>query len=132
VGGAWPSRWLLRLRAIENLLLRKLALALVVLCSLVFSVFMQSRVTAPDRFYRIVDGNVDALTYNGYRRYHAGCNHCHGPDGTGSMFGPALVNGLPDLENFRRIVRDGQSSGASVMSLMSTTSMRTCRRAPMV
>jgi mono/diheme cytochrome c family protein len=67
------------------------------------------------KFYRIIDGKVDARTYNGYRRYHAVCNHCHGPDGMGSSFGPSLVNRLPDVEAFRRIVHDGQGSGASVM-----------------
>jgi mono/diheme cytochrome c family protein len=67
------------------------------------------------KFYRIIDGKVDARTYNGYRRYHAVCNHCHGPDGMGSSFGPSLVDHLPDIETFRRIVHDGQSSGASVM-----------------
>ncbi len=41
---------------------------------------------AAEKFYRIVDGKVDARTHNGYRRYHAGCNHCHGPDGVGSTF----------------------------------------------
>ena len=35
----------------------------------------------PGKLYRITDGKVDARTYNGYRRYHAVCNHCHGPDG---------------------------------------------------
>ena len=70
----------------------------------------------PDRtLYRIVDGKVDARTYNGYRRYHASCNHCHGPDGLGSTFGPELVDGLPDIGAFRRAVRDGQSTGNSVM-----------------
>ena len=59
------------------------------------------------KLYRIVDGKVDANTYNGFRRFHAGCNHCHGQDGLGSTFGPALVERLPDLEAFRRIVRDG-------------------------
>ena len=67
------------------------------------------------QFYRIVDGKVDPRTYNGYRRYHAVCNHCHGPDGMGSSFGPSLVDHLPDVETFRRIVRDGKSSGAAVM-----------------
>jgi mono/diheme cytochrome c family protein len=69
----------------------------------------------PGKFYRIVDGKVDPRTYNGYRRYHAVCNHCHGPDGMGSSFGPSLVDHLPDIETFRRIVHDGQSSGAAVM-----------------
>jgi mono/diheme cytochrome c family protein len=68
-----------------------------------------------DKFYRVVDGKVDARTYNGFRRYHAGCNHCHGPDGMGSTFGPSLVEGLPDVEAFRNIVRGGRSDGPSVM-----------------
>jgi mono/diheme cytochrome c family protein len=67
------------------------------------------------KFYRAVGGKVDARTYNGFRRYHAGCNHCHGPDGMGSSFGPSLVDGLPDVEAFRSIVRDGRSNGNSVM-----------------
>jgi len=33
----------------------------------------------------------------------------------GSTFAPSLVNGLPDVEAFRRIVRDGQTNGTSVM-----------------
>ena len=69
----------------------------------------------PAKFYRIVDGKVDARTYNGFRRYHAVCVHCHGPDGMGSTFAPSLVTELPDILSFRRIVRDGRSSGASVM-----------------
>jgi mono/diheme cytochrome c family protein len=68
----------------------------------------------PGRFYRILNGKVDVRTYDGYRRYHAGCNHCHGPDGT-SSFGPSLIDHLPKIEAFRRIVRNGQSSGAAVM-----------------
>lgn len=71
---------------------------------------------AADKFYRIVDGKVDARTYNGYRRYHAGCNHCHGPDGVGSTFASSLVARPVDIETFRRVVRKGQSSsGTSVM-----------------
>lgn len=70
---------------------------------------------AAGRLYRIVDGKVDARTYNGFRRYHAGCNHCHGPDGMGSTFGPSLVDGLVGIEAFRRILRDGRGSGAFVM-----------------
>src|SRR5688572_9987639 len=49
------------------------------------------------------------------RRYHAGCNHCHGPDGVGSMFGPPLVDRLPAIDVFRHIVRDGVRKGNSVM-----------------
>ena len=67
------------------------------------------------KFYRTVDGKVDARTYNGFRRFHAGCNHCHGMDAMGSTFGPALIELLPDIETFRRVVRDGKSDGTSVM-----------------
>ena len=67
------------------------------------------------KLYRIVDGKVDAKTYNGYRRFHAGCNHCHGQDGLGSTVGPSLVDRPPDLDAFRRIVRNGTGSGAKVM-----------------
>jgi mono/diheme cytochrome c family protein len=67
------------------------------------------------KLYRIVDGKVDARTYNGFRRFHAGCNHCHGQDGLGSTFGPSLVDRLPDLDAFRRIVRNGTGSGTSMM-----------------
>jgi mono/diheme cytochrome c family protein len=67
------------------------------------------------KFYRVIDGRVDARTYNGYRRYHASCSHCHGPDAAGSTFGPEVVSSLPDAETFRRIVREGKSTGMSVM-----------------
>ena len=67
------------------------------------------------KFYRIVDGAVDAKTYNGFRRYHASCNHCHGSDGLGSTFGPSLVDRLPAIDEFRQIVRLGKSTGAFVM-----------------
>jgi mono/diheme cytochrome c family protein len=65
--------------------------------------------------YTIVDGKVDARTYNGFRRYHAGCNHCHGPDGVGSTFASSLVDRPLGVEAFRRVVREGQSDGVSVM-----------------
>jgi mono/diheme cytochrome c family protein len=67
------------------------------------------------KFYQIVDGKVDTRTYNGFRRYHAGCNHCHGPDGVGSTFAPSLVEKLPGVDAFRRVVRGGRSNGTSVM-----------------
>lgn len=65
--------------------------------------------------YRVIDGKVDVNTYNGYRRYHAGCNHCHGPDGLGSSFGPSLVDAPLDRNAFRAVVREGRINGSSVM-----------------
>jgi mono/diheme cytochrome c family protein len=67
------------------------------------------------KLYVVRDGKVDATTYNGFRRYHAGCNHCHGPDGIGSTFAPSLVDPLADAEAFRRIVLEGSVTGTSVM-----------------
>ncbi|MER9657445.1 cytochrome c [Mesorhizobium sp. M0152] len=67
------------------------------------------------KFYKLVNGKVDARTYNGFRRYNGSCSHCHGPDGVGSTFASALVDRLPGIEAFRRDVREGQRSGPSVM-----------------
>ena len=67
------------------------------------------------KLYRIIDGKVDARTYEGFRRYHASCSHCHGQDGLGSTFGASLVDGLPGSEAFRRVVLDGKSTNSSVM-----------------
>jgi methanol metabolism-related c-type cytochrome len=33
---------------------------------------------------------VDWYTYSGFRRYHSECHVCHGPDGEGSTYAPAL------------------------------------------
>jgi mono/diheme cytochrome c family protein len=70
---------------------------------------------ANGKFYRIVDGKVDERTYNGFRRYNAGCNHCHGQDGAGSTFAPSLAERLPAIDAFRRIVKEGRATGTSVM-----------------
>lgn len=69
----------------------------------------------PGRFYRAVDGKVDERTYNGFRRYNAACNHCHGPDGVGSTFAPSLVDRLPDVDAFRRFALNGTINGTSGM-----------------
>jgi len=91
---------------------QKLVVPAVMLCGLAAGI----AAAQPDgRLYRIVDGKVDAKTYNGFRRYNAGCNHCHGPDGVGSSFGPPLIDRLSDIETFRRVIREGQGSGTSRM-----------------
>jgi mono/diheme cytochrome c family protein len=91
------------------------ALALIVMCSLSLPAASEDNGGGAEKLYRIVDGKVDARTYNGFRRYHAGCNHCHGSDGLGSTFGPPLIEHLLDIEAFRRIVRAGRRTGASAM-----------------
>ena len=97
-----------------------------------------------DKPYTIVDGKVDLGTYNGYRRYEAYCLRCHGPDGAGSSYAPALAKSLKTLsyEDFLETVVYGRKNiSASQQSVMpafgeattwrtSTTSIPTSRRAP--
>ena len=37
------------------------------------------------------DGTVDWYTFSGFRRYHSECHVCHGPDGQGSSYAPAIA-----------------------------------------
>jgi methanol metabolism-related c-type cytochrome len=73
--------------------------------------------------YTVQDGKVDQGTYNGYRRYHASCHVCHGPDGLGSSYAPNLVNSLKRLsyEDFAEVVINGRQNvqaGAGRESVM--------------
>ena len=43
------------------------------------------------------DGTVDWYTYSGFRRYHSDCHVCHGPDGEGSTYAPALKDSLKSI-----------------------------------
>ena len=63
------------------------------------------------------DGTVDWYTYSGYRRYHSECHVCHGPDGMGSSYAPALANSLKTMsyEDFMGVVAGGRVNGNSVM-----------------
>ena len=50
-----------------------------------------------DPTYKIgPDGTVDWYTYSGFRRYNSECLRCHGPDGSGSSYAPALTESLED------------------------------------
>ena len=40
------------------------------------------------------DGKVDWYTFSGFRRFNGTCDVCHGPDGSGSSFGPDLTQAL--------------------------------------
>lgn len=44
------------------------------------------------------DGKVDWYTYSGFLRYHSECHVCHGPDGMGSTYAPALVDSLKTID----------------------------------
>ena len=48
-------------------------------------------------FHVSEDGIWDWYTYSGYRRYHSECHVCHGPDGEGSSYAPALKDSLQKL-----------------------------------
>jgi methanol metabolism-related c-type cytochrome len=67
------------------------------------------------------DGTVDWPTFSGYLRYHSECHVCHGPDGEGSTYAPALKNSLKtiDYPHFLSIVAAGrQNVSASQENVM--------------
>ncbi len=63
------------------------------------------------------DGTVDWNTFSGFRRYHSECHVCHGPDGEGSSYAPALKNSavIMDYYDFVDVVVNGRVNGNSVM-----------------
>ena len=67
-----------------------------------------------DPTYKIeADGTVDWYTFSGFRRYNAACIVCHGPDGAGSSYAPALANSLKTMsyaEFFGTVVADERTS----------------------
>lgn len=62
--------------------------------------------------YIIEDGGVDFGTYNGYRRYHSHCHTCHGPDGLGSSYAPALLESMQRISyaDFLEVVVNGREN----------------------
>jgi methanol metabolism-related c-type cytochrome len=58
------------------------------------------------------DGTVDWFTYSGFRRYHADCHVCHGPDGEGSSYAPALKDTLKTMNysDFLNVVVNGRKN----------------------
>ena len=63
--------------------------------------------------YKIApDGTVDWYTYSGYRRYHSECHVCHGPDGMGSSYAPALKDSLKTMSygDFLATVASGRKN----------------------
>lgn len=57
------------------------------------------------------DGTVDWYTFSGFRRYHAECHTCHGPDGEGSTYAPGLVQSLKTMSypEFMLVVATGRT-----------------------
>ena len=71
--------------------------------------------------YVIKDGVVDWYTFSGFRRYHAECHVCHGPDGLGSTFAPALAETMKTMpyEDYLEVVVNGRVNiGTSAQNKM--------------
>lgn len=71
--------------------------------------------------FQVKDGVVDWPTFSGFRRYHAECHVCHGPDGEGSSYAPALKNSALHLGyyDFIGVVASGrQKVGAAENQVM--------------
>ena len=73
------------------------------------------------------DGTVDWHTFSGYRRYSAECHVCHGPDGEGSTYAPALIESVAamDYYDFNYVVSEGRihetgGGGQNVMPAFGT------------
>ncbi|OHV78644.1 c-type cytochrome, methanol metabolism-related [Ensifer sp. LCM 4579] len=62
--------------------------------------------------FKIENGVVDWYTFSGYRRYHADCHVCHGPDGVGSSYAPALTESMKNIDygTFLSIVAEGRKN----------------------
>jgi methanol metabolism-related c-type cytochrome len=75
-----------------------------------------------DPTYKVsADGTVDWYTYSGFRRYHSECHVCHGPDGEGSSYAPALANSLKTMsyaEFYGTVVGGKQDLGAGQEKVM--------------
>jgi len=94
----------------------------VVLAIAVYLTATGSEVSAQnEKPYTVKDGVVDWYTFSGFRRYHSECHVCHGPDGMGSTFAPALAESLKTMpyDQFLEIVVNGkQESGATGQKVM--------------
>ncbi|HEX5424204.1 MAG TPA: c-type cytochrome, methanol metabolism-related [Candidatus Acidoferrales bacterium] len=74
-----------------------------------------------DPTYKIApDGSVDWHTFSGFRRFNGGCEVCHGPDGSGSSFGPDLTQALKtmDYSEFAGIVAGGKRDVNTAQTLV--------------
>lgn len=72
-------------------------------------------------FFVAEDGTVDWYTFSGFRRYHSECHVCHGPDGEGSSYAPALKKSALDMDywEFVAVVAGGkQRIGAGENQVM--------------
>ena len=68
---------------------------------------------APDRA-------VDWYTYVGFNRYSSECLRCHGPDGMGSTYAPALMESMKHLSytDFYSVVASGKKDVSASQELV--------------
>jgi methanol metabolism-related c-type cytochrome len=66
------------------------------------------------------DGTVDWYTYSGFIRYSAECLRCHGPDGVGSTYAPALIDSMKRLSysDFYAVVAGGKKDVSASQDLV--------------
>ena len=66
------------------------------------------------------DGSLDWYTYVGFTRYSAECLRCHGPDGMGSTYAPALIDSMKRLSysDFYAIVAGGKKDVSASQELV--------------
>ena len=67
--------------------------------------------TEEEKPYKVdPDGTVDWPSFSGFRRFNSECFVCHGPDGVGSTFAPALIDSLKTMtyEQFLDTVTNGK------------------------
>lgn len=70
--------------------------------------------------YKIENDEVDYAVFSGYRRYHAECHVCHGPDGEGSTYAPALKESVLriDYYQFQQDVASGKQDVNAAANLV--------------
>jgi methanol metabolism-related c-type cytochrome len=66
------------------------------------------------------DGTVDWYTYVGFTRYSSECLRCHGPDGMGSTYAPALMESMKHLGymDFYTVVASGKQDVSAAQGLV--------------
>jgi methanol metabolism-related c-type cytochrome len=66
------------------------------------------------------DGAVDWYTYVGFNRYSSECLRCHGPDGMGSTYAPALMESMKRLSytEFYSTVASGKTDVSASQNLV--------------
>ncbi|TWI33409.1 c-type cytochrome, methanol metabolism-related [Paracoccus sulfuroxidans] len=79
-------------------------------------------------FKKEADGTFDYATFSGFRRYSAECHVCHGPDGEGSTYAPALKKSVLRLDyyDFLEIAASGKQEGNLVMPAFGTNKNAWC------